>query len=318
MSAARRVEDDMEQQQNTPLVPWDGGPVDVAGLTRIRLREPSAVAQAWHDRRRLTELPAGKMLVVAADHPARGALAASGDPRAMESRSDLLFRLATAITRPGVTGVLGTPDILEDLLLMGLLDDKLLVGSMNRGGITGGSFEIDDRFTAYNAAAMAARGVDVGKMLLRVDLSDAGTAEALEACGRAVSELAAHHMPAMVEPFWSRRDSSGAVRNQLDPESVIKSIHVGAGLGDTSAYTWLKLPVVDEMERVLDATTMPVVLLGGDPSESPDEVYASWADALAFDNAVGLVVGRTLLYPREGDVAAAVDIAAEIARKHSA
>ena len=57
-----------------------------------------------------------------------------------------------ALSRPGVNGVLGTPDILEDLLLLGALDGKVVIGSMNRGGLAGTAFEIDDRFTAYDAA----------------------------------------------------------------------------------------------------------------------------------------------------------------------
>lgn len=73
---------------------------------------------------------------------------------------------------------------------------------------------------------------------------------------------------AMVEPFWStRRD--GKVVNLLDPDSTIRSITVASGLGATSAHTWLKLPVVDELERVMDATTLPSLLLGGDPRAIP-------------------------------------------------
>ena len=54
--------------------------------------------------------------------------------------------------------MLGTPDILEDLLLLGALEDKVVIGSMNRGGLQGAVFELDDRFTAYDAAAIAAPG----------------------------------------------------------------------------------------------------------------------------------------------------------------
>jgi hypothetical protein len=116
---------------------------------------------------------------------------------------------------------------------------------------------------------------------------------------------------AMVEPFWSvRRD--GRVVNLLDPDSVIKSIHIASGLGATSAYTWLKLPVVDDMARVMDATTLPTLLLGGDPTRSPAETYSSWGKALTLPSVRGLVVGRALLYPPNGDVAAAVDVAAEL------
>ena len=71
----------------------------------------------------------------------------------------------------------------------------------------------------------------------------------------------------------------GKVRNDLTPDAVIKSVHIGQGLGSTSAYTWMKLPVVDEMDRVMESTTLPTLLLGGDPAD-PDEAFASWEKAL--------------------------------------
>src|SRR2546426_3745368 len=40
-----------------------------------------------------------------------------------------LFR---SLERPGVDGVLGTPDVLEDLVLLRALEGKLAFGSMNR------------------------------------------------------------------------------------------------------------------------------------------------------------------------------------------
>jgi hypothetical protein len=130
----------------------------------------------------------------------------------------------------------------------------------------------------------------------------------LETAGRTISELARAGIVMMLEPFLSRR-VDGRVVNDLTPEGVIKSVHITQGLGATSAYTWLKLPVVAEMERVMDATTLPTLLLGGDPSRRPEETYASWRDALALPAVRGLVIGRTLLYPPDDDVAAAVDTA---------
>jgi hypothetical protein len=228
---------------------------------------------------------------------------------AMASRSDLLERLATAVARPGVDGVLGTPDILDDLLLMGALEDKVVIGSMNRGGLQGASFELDDRFTAYRAGDIATLGLDGGKMLTRIGLDDPGTASTLEASADAITALAELRLMAMVEPFLSvRRD--GRVTNLLDPDSTIKSIHIASALGASSAYTWLKLPVVDDLPRVMDSTTLPTLLLGGDPQGDPQDTYAAWGRALDLPAVRGLVVGRALLYPPDGDVAAAVDIAA--------
>jgi hypothetical protein len=57
---------------------------------------------------------------------------------------------------------------------------------------------------------------------------------------------------------------------------------------------------------------LPTLLLGGDPDTEPDETYASWGRALALPGVHGLMVGRTLLYPQDGDVAAAVDTAASL------
>jgi DhnA family fructose-bisphosphate aldolase class Ia len=285
---------------------------ELAMLTETRASAPDTIARRWLERRRRPLVGSdGRLLIVAADHPARGALGVRGDRQAMASRSDLLGRLVEAVSRPGVDGVLGTPDILEDLLLLGALDGKVAIGSMNRGGLQGASFELDDRFTAYRAQDIAAMGLEGGKMLTRIAHGDPDTAPTLEASARAVTELAEHGLMAMVEPFVSVREG-GRVVNQLDPDSTILSMHVAAGLGATSAHTWLKLPVVDDLERVMDATTLPTLLLGGDPQGDPDDTYASWGEALELPSVRGLVVGRALLYPPGGDVAAAVDIAGRL------
>lgn len=227
----------------------------------------------------------------------------------MADREDLLERLLTALSRPGVDGLLATPDVVEDLLLAGALEDKVVVGSMNRGGLAGSSFELDDRFTAYDAGSIAAMGLDGGKMLVRIALEDPGTVRTLEHTAQAVSELAAEGLMAMVEPFMSH-SQNGKVINDLTPDAVIRCVGIVSGLGNTSRHTWLKLPVVDEMDRVMRATTLPTLLLGGDPKGSDDEVFASWEKALALPGVRGLVVGRALLFPDGDDVAAAVDIAA--------
>jgi hypothetical protein len=248
------------------------------------------------------------LLIIAADHPARGALGVADRPMAMANRFDLLDRILTALSRPGVDGVLGTADIIEDLLLLGALDGKLAVGSMNRGGLPGAAFEIDDRFTGYSAQAIAASRLDGGKMLLRIDMDDPATPATLAACANAVSELAFHRSIALIEPFIAHRVDS-RVSNDLMPDAVIQSIAIASGLGTTSAYSWLKIPVVDDIERVAEASTLPTLLLGGETGHRPDEMFARWQKALRLANVRGLVVGRNLLYPPDDDVADAVDIA---------
>ncbi|WAH98972.1 Cgl0159 family (beta/alpha)8-fold protein [Arthrobacter sp. MMS18-M83] len=282
-------------------------------LSALRLEDPDAVARAAAARRRHPGLKYGTQnFIVAADHPARGALSVGADPVAMADRRTLLDRLQIALANPAVDGVLASPDIMDDLLLLGALEGKLVFGSMNRGGLAGLVNEIDDRFTGHTAAALDALGADGGKMLTRICLGDPDTASILEATAKAVDSLAARKLIAMVEPFLSVREANGKVRNDLSPDAVIKSVAIAQGLGSTSAYTWMKLPVVAEMERVMAATTLPTVLLGGDPDAGQDEVFASWQAALALPGVQGLTVGRTLLYPADGDVAGAVATAASL------
>ena len=282
----------------------------------VRTRRPQAIAEAATARKRRAALLSDdddQLFIIAADHPARGALRVGERPMAIANRADLLERMSLALSRPGVDGVLGTADIIEDLLLLGVLDDKVVVGSMNRGGLAGTVFEIDDRFTGYDAAAIARMGFDGGKMLFRIDPDDPATASTMESCAQAVSALAAHGLMAMVEPFISHR-VEGRVRNDLSPEAVIRSIAVASGLGTTSAYTWLKLPVVDDMERVLAASTLPALLLGGEVSADQDAAFDRWRKALRMPSVHGLVFGRTLLFPPDDDVAGAVDAAVSLVR----
>ncbi|WP_425502410.1 Cgl0159 family (beta/alpha)8-fold protein [Phytoactinopolyspora limicola] len=286
-------------------------------IVRARTGRPGAIAEAAARRIRPDSLvgPSGKLMVIAADHPARGSLRAGSDAMAMADRADLLDRMLIALSRPGVNGVLGTADLLEDLLLLGALDRKVVVGSMNRGGLAGTCFEIDDRFTGYNAETIDRMGFEMGKMLLRIDPEDPATVATMEACATAVSQLAARQRVALVEPFISHK-VDGRVRNDLSTDAVVRSVAVAAGLGTTSAYTWLKLPVVDDdpegMERVLAASTLPAVLLGGEVPDDPDAAFRQWEKVLRLPTAMGLVVGRTLLYPPDGDVAGAVDTAVSL------
>lgn len=286
--------------------------LDFDTLRETRAAHPERIAAILAARTRRTLIQGdGRLFIVAADHRARGALGVRSDESAMANRYQLLETLATALSRPGVDGVLGTPDIIEDLALLGLLDDKIVVGSMNRGGLRGASFEMDDRYTAYDIDRIQRDRLDFAKNLVRINLTDPGTLDTLEATALAVSDAADAGIPIMLEPFMSEW-VDGKIRNDLSTDAVILSIAIAEGLGNSSAYSWLKLPVVPDMERVMAATTLPTLLLGGDPVGDQDETFESWDRALALPGVRGLVVGRSLLYPQDGDVVSAIDTAAAL------
>lgn len=286
--------------------------ISIRDLVSVRARHPEAIATAAASRaRRPLVGDSGRLMIVAADHPARGALGIGGNKLAMANRADLLERLTLALSRPGVDGVLATADILEDLLLLGALENKIAMGSMNRGGLAGAAYELDDRFTGYRAQDIDRLRFDAGKTLLRIDYDDPGSLSTLVSTARAVDEMAALRLPVFVEPFISRR-VEGKVLNDLSAEAITRSIAIASGLGGTSAYSWLKLPVAenpDDMAWVCETSTLPVVLLGGETNGDQEGAYEKWRKALRMPTVRGLVVGRSLLYPADGDVAAAVDTA---------
>ena len=235
--------------------------------------------------------------------------ARAGEPPVGDGRpAELLDRLVLALSRPGVNGVLGTPDILEDLLLLGALDDKVVVGSMNRGGLAG-------------------HGVRAGRPVHRLRRARPSRPPASRAARCSPASTRTTRPPS---PRWSRaRDAVSELAGQR-PDGHGRAVHlpplgrpgpqradrrghgprddaIAAGLGTTSAYTWLKVPVVDDMERVMAATTLPALILGGEVGRGPGGGVRDWQKALALPTVQGLVIGRSLLYPPGDDVAAAVD-----------
>ena len=165
----------------------------------------------------------------------RGACSACrGDPFAMADRRRTLDALLVSLAHPGVDGVLGSPDVLEELALLGALENKLAFGTMNRGGLMGASWELDDRMTAYDAQAIAECGLDGGKVLLRIADDDAGTApthRGVRACGQRVR-------PAAACRSWSNRCRTttrrpGRAKLLDDDDALLRAVAVGASLGYT-------------------------------------------------------------------------------------
>ena len=171
--------------------------------------------------------------------------------------------------------MLGTADILEDLLLLGALEGKVVIGSMNRGGLAGTVFEIDDRFTGVRRRRRSrAPGFQGGKMLLRIDPDDPAPRRRWRPARAAVDELAERGLMAMVEPFISHR-VDGRVRNDLTTEAVIRSATVAAGpRRDLGATPGSSCRSSTDMDAVLAATTLPVLLLGGEVAADQDAQFA--------------------------------------------
>jgi hypothetical protein len=288
-------------------------------LREVRVFQPQRIREAMASRtRRDTLTRDGMLFIVAADHTARGMVGVGSDPLAMADRRVMLERLLVALEHPRVDGVLASPDVMEDLVVLGALEDRVAVGTMNRGGLAGASWELDDRFTAYDADHLLTSNLDGGKMLLRIDPQDPATAPTLESCARAVGALNDRRMMAMVEPIPTTKDAEGRVVWDADPMRLIQAVGASAALGGSSAYTWLKIQATADIASVAAMTTQPLLLLGGAPGPDPGATYAAWEKALAEPTVRGLVVGRALLYPPDSNVEGAVSAAAELVERAAA
>jgi DhnA family fructose-bisphosphate aldolase class Ia len=284
-------------------------------ITEIRVNAPEIIEQQAQARKRRTKLTLdGKMTILASDHPARGVTAIGSDPLIMGNRQEYLGRSLRVLTASGFDGFMGTPDMVEDLLIVdylvqqgggpSFLDNKLLIGCMQRGGVAGAVGEIYDRFTAYTAESIAGLRLDGGKMLLRYVYEDERTLQTVYDCAQAINELNRYNLPSFVEPMRVQLVNGKLVmKNTVD--ELVRLVGIASGLGDSSRNIWLKLPYCENYEQVALSTTMPIILLGGPSREDPRSTFEDFAAGMAAGpNVRGAMVGRNITFPGADDPAA--------------
>jgi hypothetical protein len=215
----------------------------LARLTEVRVSDPDRALRAAQTRQRRAQLTAdGKLSILAADHPARRVVRVGDDPLAMADRHDYLARIVRVLLSELVDGVLATMDILEDLFVLhdlsrtaggaGLLDNKLLLASLNRAGLAGSSWEMNDPVSGATPATCAAWGLDGAKFLLRLCSDEPGSLATLLAAAPAISELNALSLPMFLEPLPVAKTEHGyQVSKRAD--ALAKAAGVASALGDS-------------------------------------------------------------------------------------
>lgn len=247
-------------------------------------------------------------LILAADHRARGVLTVEPYARYKEALTKAL---------PHCDGLLASIQPLQDLCASGAVGSEHRVYlSLNRTGLAGSSFELDDRLVTTVGRAVS-EGYAGVKHMIRIDLSDAATATSLELLGRVLEEARQARLEAIVEALPWR---SGAVAR--DTESIVMAAVIAHDLG----APLLKVPVPDvtsgaaraaAVARVVASVGVPVLFLGGSRPEEPDgrarkSLLAMVEDVMAGGGG-GMALGRGVY--QDPDPAEAARLAAGIVHR---
>jgi DhnA family fructose-bisphosphate aldolase class Ia len=238
-------------------------------------------------------------LILAADHRARGV-------PTTENWQEFVGALVRAL--PYCDGILATRQPLAGLAAAGHLSAlHRTYLSINRTGLAGSAFELDDRLVASVPQA-AADGWTGVKHMTRIDLADPVTAPALELLGQVLEQARREGLEALVEPImWA----SGRVRR--DTDSVVSAAVIAHDMGAPV----IKVPVPAEpagaerrraVARVVAAVGVPVLFLGGPRSEGGrDKVLDEVRDVMGGGGA-GMAMGRTIYQdPDPAEMAGLVD-----------
>ncbi len=284
----------------------------IGQITEIRLNrahELKAFAQSRARRQTLTT--DGKLVILAADHPARMVTGALDNPVGLSDRRQYLSRILRVLTGGGVDGLMGTPDIIEEVLAADLLhvesgqpsflDHKLLVGCMNRGGLSGTAFDLLDSYTAYDARGLAAMNLDAAKLMFRLEPEEPNSGRTILWSAQAINDCLDQNLPAFVEPLMVKKQGTRYVV-QRDAESQMRICGVASALGRSSLNTWLKLPFGPDYERVACSTTCPILMLGGEAVADPLPLLRDIETGMrAGANVRGALIGRNVLFPGDRD-----------------
>jgi DhnA family fructose-bisphosphate aldolase class Ia len=231
----------------------------------------------------------GPALILAADHRGRGVIT-------IERYADYLDALAAAL--PASDGILATAQPLADLVERGAVtDEHRTYLSINRSGLAGAPWELDDRLVASVERA-AADGYTGVKLMTRIDLSDPRTSDALELLGRVLEAARPAGLEALIESVTWRDGQMSNITDDIVYAAVVAH-DLGAPL--------LKVPVpsaapgaarVEQVARVVASVGVPVLFLGGPRRDEPaadDAVVAEAVDVMAGGGA-GLAIGRAVLF----------------------
>lgn len=289
-------------------------------VTEVRVMNPETILQEAKSRKRRSSLTTdGKLLILATDHPGRGVTTIRDEPLIMGNRQEYLARILRVMMDADFDGVMGTTDMIEDLIILdhlikkrggkSFLDNRLVLGCMNRGGLLDAVFEMDDTFTSFTPESLFEMRLDGGKMMYRLDHKDHGAGRTITTTAQVINRMNELDIPVFLEPLTVEKTEKG-YKVLKDYATLVRALGIGAALGDSTRNMWLKIPYTDNYEQVAKATTVPVLMLGGAAGNTPEGTIQEFTSGMKVGGSIrGAMVGRNITFAKQEDplaVAAAV------------
>jgi DhnA family fructose-bisphosphate aldolase class Ia len=285
-------------------------------ITKERINNASQIIKEERKNRIKKEKPwNSNLVIIAADHPARNVTRVGNDENAMGNRYEYLGRILRILMHKQIDGIMTTPDIMDELFILNyilkekngksFMDNKILLGCMNRGGLSGSPYEMYDPVTAYNIQDILNIGLDGAKIMIRFDLKTKMAKYSqmtLEICAEAIRKCNQYNLPIFIEPLPVYIDDHDLYKVKKDTTEIIKVVGITTALGGSSLNIWLKLPYVDNFERVALSTSNPILMLGGESIGNPIHILESFKKGMSAGlNIRGCLAGRNILYPGDDD-----------------
>ena len=253
--------------------------------------------------------PHRELIIAAADHNARMINEYKGNPIGLSNRREYLARLVRMLQSDQVDGVEAAPDVMEDLIILNylwkqagkkaFLQNKMLIGTVNRGGLKGTVWELDDMRTCFTVSRIAALRMDGVKFMLRVNPMEADSQKTVEYCAQTITEAAEYGLPVFIEVIYLTTENGRYVM-KMDSESLCKVVGVAGALGCTGANKWLEVPVNQEYAIPVGATTGTVLVCPDEREDESFEVIKEYTEQIGTAyNVRGILLGRNVMFSED-------------------
>jgi DhnA family fructose-bisphosphate aldolase class Ia len=224
-------------------------------------------------------------LILAADHRARAVLTT-------ENWAEFFGSLAQAL--PSCDGILATAQPLRGLAAAGHLTAlHRTYLSINRTGLAGSVFELDDRLVASVPRA-AADGWSGVKHMTRIDMDNPLTSGALELLGQVLEQAEAAGLEALIEPLlWDQ----GRIRR--DTDGIVLASVIAHDMG--APVIKVPVPAVtpgaerqNAVARIVASVSVPVLFLGGPRTAAGRTHVLDEVRDVMEGGGAGMAMGRTI------------------------